>query len=166
MPSYRQNKLARLLHRARANADRIKWDTLARYLAYRDPRTPRRAKLAIALTVGYALSPIDLIPDFIPILGYLDDLLIVPLGIAYSTKLVPREVMEECRARAKVEFSRGSPKSRRAAVIIVLIWALLLALFAFFVLKLFRSSRSCGPANRTLGSHLQIQVVRCSHFNG
>lgn len=134
----RRGRWARLLRQTRDKANRIKWDTLALYLAYRDPRTPRRAKIAIALTVGYALSPIDLIPDFIPILGYLDDLLIVPLGITYATKLVPREVMEECRARARVEFSRGSPKSWKAAAVIVLIWGSLLALFAFLVLKLFQ----------------------------
>ena len=138
MQGSKPGRWTRFLREGKAKLNRIKWDTLALYLAYRDPRTPRRAKVAIALTVGYALSPIDLIPDFIPVLGYLDDLVIIPLGIRYATKLVPREVMEECRARARVEFSRDSPKSWKAAVVIVLIWATSLAILAFFLLKLFQ----------------------------
>ena len=134
----RPSRWARLVQEAKARASRIKWETLALYLAYRDSRTPRRAKIVIALTVGYALSPIDLIPDFIPVLGYLDDAIIVPLGIRYAAKLVPVEVMQECRERARREFSKGSPKSRKAAVVVVAIWGALIALFAFLVLKIFR----------------------------
>jgi len=127
---------ARLVQEAKAS--RIKWDVLALYLAYRNPRTPRRAKLLIALTVGYALSPIDLIPDFIPVLGYLDDAILVPLGIRYAARLVPFEVTQECRERARREFVKGSPKSQNAAVIVASIWVALIALFAYLVLKLFR----------------------------
>lgn len=117
-------------------ARQIKWDTLALYLAFRDPRVPLKAKVIIGVTVAYALSPIDLIPDFIPVLGYLDDLVLVPLGIRYAVKAVPKEVMEECRRRARVEFRKGSPKSWKAAIVVVLIWLGLLVLFAFLMLKL------------------------------
>lgn len=81
-------------------ASRMKRDTLALYFAARHPGTPRHAKLLAALVAAYALSPIDLIPDFIPVLGHLDDLLIVPAGIALCVRLIPESVMAECRERA------------------------------------------------------------------
>lgn len=91
------------------------------YLAYRDPRVPWYAKAFILVIVGYALSPIDLIPDFIPVLGYLDDLIIIPAGITLALKMIPPEVLEECRQKA-----RSEPLTKReqqiAAVIIVAIW--------------------------------------------
>jgi uncharacterized membrane protein YkvA (DUF1232 family) len=98
----------------------IKRDTAALYFATRDPRTPWCAKALAGLVVAYALSPIDLIPDFIPILGQIDDLLLLPLGIWLAIKLIPAPVMEEHRARASSAFAR--PVSRIAAVIIVTIW--------------------------------------------
>src|SRR5688572_10717316 len=100
--------MAGLRTRARA----LKSETLALYLAARDPRVPWFAKLLAALIVAYALSPIDLIPDFIPILGYLDDLIIIPLGIAAVLRMVPAEVMNDCRTRAQVEFAGQRPVSR------------------------------------------------------
>jgi uncharacterized membrane protein YkvA (DUF1232 family) len=98
----------------------IKRDTLALYLAARDPRTPWYAKALAAVVVAYALSPIDLIPDFIPVLGYVDDLLILPLGIWATVKLIPPRVMEEHRARAETLSER--PVSRTAALVIIAIW--------------------------------------------
>src|ERR671933_1645183 len=89
-----------LLTGLRRRARLLKRDTYALYLAARDPRTPWYAKVLAAVVVAYALSPLDLIPDFIPVLGYLDDLLIVPAGIALAVKLVPAPVMAECRAQA------------------------------------------------------------------
>jgi len=82
-------------------ANQLKIDTYALYLAYRDPRVPLYAKIFVAIVVAYALSPIDLIPDFIPILGYIDDLIIIPAGIYLSLKMIPREVLEECREKAQ-----------------------------------------------------------------
>ena len=79
----------------------IRLQSLALYLACRDPRTPWYAKALAAVVAAYALSPIDLIPDFIPILGYLDDLMIVPLGIALTIKLIPKDVLEDCRRQAR-----------------------------------------------------------------
>lgn len=91
----------------RQRAAQLKAETYALYLAYRDPRVPWYARALAAVIVGYAFSPIDLIPDFIPVLGYLDDLVLIPLGVALLLRLIPAEVMAECRARA-VETLVGS----------------------------------------------------------
>lgn len=119
----------------RRRARQIKRDTLALYLAYRDPRTPWYARIWAAAVVAYAFSPIDLIPDFIPVLGYLDDLLIVPLGIVVAIKLVPPIVMAECREQATEMAAR--PTNRAMAIIIVAIWLLLAGLALWFALDLF-----------------------------
>lgn len=107
-------------------ARRLKQETLALYLAARHPLTPWLARLIIAGLVAYALSPIDLIPDFIPVLGYLDDLILLPLGIALVLRLIPPAVMEECRESAQQRFAAGKPVSRTAGFIIVLIWLIAL----------------------------------------
>jgi uncharacterized membrane protein YkvA (DUF1232 family) len=110
-----------MLARAKQWARRIKQDVHALYLAARDPRTPWLAKLVAAGVVAYAVSPIDLIPDFVPVLGYLDDLILIPLGIALAIRLIPRPVMAECRVRAEqTAADRGS--GRVAAAVIVAIW--------------------------------------------
>jgi len=106
----------------RQRARRLKTETYALYLAYRDPRTPWYARLLAAGVVAYAVSPIDLIPDFIPVLGYLDDLLLVPLGIALALQLIPAPVMAECRARARDAEARGRLDGRGAAAAIVALW--------------------------------------------
>ena len=106
--------------RLRAWAQRIKVDVHAICLASRDPRVPWHAKLAAALVAVYALSPIDLIPDFIPVLGYLDDLIIVPLGVLLVIKLVPPEVMAEHRAAALA--APTPPASVAGAVLIIAMW--------------------------------------------
>ena len=98
----------------------LKRETLALYFAVRDPRTPLAAKIVAGAVVAYALSPIDLIPDFIPVLGYLDDLILVPLGIALCLRLIPGQVLAEARARAESESLR--PKSYAAAAVIVVVW--------------------------------------------
>ena len=93
--------MADSIAKAQAWAKRIKQDVLALWIAASDPRTPWQAKVVAASVAAYALSPIDLIPDFIPILGHLDDLLIVPLGILLAVKMVPTELMGEFRDRAR-----------------------------------------------------------------
>jgi uncharacterized membrane protein YkvA (DUF1232 family) len=108
------------------HARHLKRETYALYLAYRDPRVPWYAKLLAACVVAYAFSPIDLIPDFIPVVGYLDDLVLVPLGIALSLKLIPPQVMAECRTRAAA--AEGKPTNWVAAMVIVAIWIGLAAL--------------------------------------
>lgn len=104
----------------KAWARTIKRDVHAIYLAARDPRTPWFAKVLALCVAGYALSPIDLIPDFIPVIGYLDDVVIVPLGILAVVKMIPPEIMAEHRAAAAL--AEESPISRTAAMVIVCIW--------------------------------------------
>lgn len=111
-----------LMDRARAQALRCKADVLALYLVARDPRTPWLAKAVIAGVVAYALSPVDLIPDFIPVIGYLDDLILIPLGVALAIRLTPVEIIDECREAARHRFTGDKPQSWMAAGIIVLLW--------------------------------------------
>jgi uncharacterized membrane protein YkvA (DUF1232 family) len=104
----------------KAWARSLKRDTHAVWLAAHDPRTPWYAKALGLAVAAYALSPIDLIPDFIPVLGLLDDLLIVPLGLWLTLKLIPADVLETHRAAAKIASDR--PVSRLAAGVVILIW--------------------------------------------
>ena len=113
----------------------LKTETYAIYLAYKDPRTPWHARLFAACVVGYAFSPIDLIPDPIPVLGYLDDLVLVPLGIAIALKMIPSPVMTECRDKAQSAMSQGRPTNWAAAAIIVTIWLLLTALAIVVIVR-------------------------------
>ena len=99
----------------------LKRDTVALYLAARDPRVPWYAKVVAACVAAYALSPIDLIPDFIPVIGYLDDIILVPLGIALAIRLIPPALLEEHRQAASVRIAER-PVSRRGALVIITIW--------------------------------------------
>jgi len=120
----------------KGKAKQIKADTYALYLTYKDPRVPWYAKVFTAVIIGYALSPIDLIPDFIPVLGYLDDLIIIPTGISLAIKMIPKEVLEEYREKAKSKPI--SVKSKWvAAFIIVFIWLLIAYIVLRFVLRIF-----------------------------
>ena len=98
-----------MLERLKNKSRLIKTEVYALYLAYKDPRTPFFARILAVCVVGYAFSPIDLIPDPIPILGYLDDLILVPLGIALVLKMIPKEVMAECREQAKFRMLQEKP---------------------------------------------------------
>ncbi len=102
-------------------AARLQREIRALYFAGRDPRTPRHAKIVIALVVAWALSPIDLIPDFIPVLGYLDDLIVLPLGIWLVIRLTPPEIFQAARAQAAASEAR-LPRSWRAAAAVILLW--------------------------------------------
>lgn len=115
------------------NARRLKADVPALALALRDEQTPLAAKLLAGLTVAYALSPIDLIPDFIPVLGYLDDLIILPAMVALTLRLVPAEVFERCRTQAEGMWEGGKPKRWRYAVPVLLIWLLVVVCIARLV---------------------------------
>jgi uncharacterized membrane protein YkvA (DUF1232 family) len=101
------------------------------YLAYRHPKTPWYAKVFAALIVGYVFSPIDPIPDFIPGVGLLDEMVVVPIGVLIATKMIPRQVMEECQERAREVAEGEKPVSRVAAVVVVAIWLLCVALAVF-----------------------------------
>ena len=114
----------------------IKIEIYALYIAYRDPRVPWYAKAFVALVVGYAFSPIDLIPDFIPVLGYLDDLVLIPLGVFIALKMVPEKVMEDCRTRSKEVMSEKKPINRAAAIVIILIWLMLSVITIALVVRL------------------------------
>jgi uncharacterized membrane protein YkvA (DUF1232 family) len=125
-----------LLEELKQRARRFKAETFALYLAARHPDTPWYAKLLVAAIVAYAFSPIDLIPDFIPIVGYLDDLVLIPIGIALAIKLVPPPVLAECRARQEVMVN-GKPVSRVAGTVVVIIWLALAALCIVWALEAF-----------------------------
>ena len=116
-------------------ARRLKVEVHALYLAYRDPRVPWYARVFAAVVVGYAFSPIDLIPDPIPVLGYLDDLVLIPLGVALAIRMIPPQVLAECREEARETTDR--PVSRVAAVVVVAIWIALAALAVWLVARAF-----------------------------
>ena len=114
-------------------AKQLKIDIPAVFLALKRKETPWYAKLLAGVTVGYALSPIDLIPDFIPVLGYLDDLIILPALVALTIRCVPPQVMAECRAQAAGMWSSGKPKRWYYAVPIVLVWLLVVFLIVLAI---------------------------------
>ena len=116
-------------------ARRLEAEVYALYLAYRDPRVPLYARVFAAIVVGYAFSPIDLIPDPIPVLGYLDDLVLVPLGVALAIRMIPAPVLDECRERAREVVASGKPVNRVAAAVVVAIWVALAALAVFLVAR-------------------------------
>jgi uncharacterized membrane protein YkvA (DUF1232 family) len=111
------------LARLKAWARGIKRDVVTVYFAARDPQAPWGARILAGIVAAYALSPIDLIPDFIPVVGYLDDLLIVPLGLLLVIRLMPEEVLNN--ARAKADTMLAKPRSLLAAACFVLIWVAL-----------------------------------------
>jgi len=123
------SRLGRLKQRART----IKRDTYTLYFACRDPRTPWYVKVFAGGIVAYALSPIDLIPDFIPVIGYLDDLILLPLAIVLAVKLIPEPVLVECRAKAQIRSDL--PTSRTAALVIVAVWVATLGLLAWLAYR-------------------------------
>ena len=109
-----------MLTSLKVRAEQLKQHTLTVYFAARDPRTPVFVRVLAVLVAAYALSPIDLIPDFIPVIGYLDDLLLVPLGLALIVRLTPPEVLES--ARVKAQQAASKPVSYVAAAIFVGLW--------------------------------------------
>ncbi len=124
-----------MLEKLKQRARHLRAETFALYLTARDPRTPWYAKLIVAGIVAYALSPIDLVPDFVPVLGYLDDLILIPMGIALAIKLVPHSVLAECRARAQERIQNGKLVSRIAGAVIIVIWLVLAALCIVWLMR-------------------------------
>ena len=122
----------------RSRARKLKSEIFALYLALRDPRTPWVAKAFGALVVAYAFSPLDLIPDFIPVLGYLDDVILLPVGIWLTIRMIPPAVLDESRARAEIELRGRRPTNWAVAVVIILLWAGSIALVVLAVLRLIR----------------------------
>ena len=143
----RQVNCMQLLEKLKQQASRLKAETCVLYLAARHPATPWYAKLLVAVIVSYALSPIDLIPDFIPIVGYLDDLVLIPLGIMLAIKLVPPSVLAECRTRAVT--ANGKPVSLVAGAAVVVIWLALAAMCIVWVYKAYMPTATLNPAVNT-----------------
>lgn len=114
-------------------AKKLKSDIPAVFIALKDKETPLAAKIFAAITVAYALSPIDLIPDFIPVLGYLDDVILLPALVALTIKFIPKDKLEECRKKAENLWERGRPKKWYYGVPILLIWALVI----FLIVRIF-----------------------------
>lgn len=111
-------------------------DIVAVHLAARDPRVPRAAKILAIAVAAYALSPIDLIPDFIPVIGYLDDLILLPLAILLVVRLIPAEVMADLRAEATARLSGPLPRNRKAAIVVVLVWVAAAAAVGWWAVSL------------------------------
>lgn len=128
-PAALPDSVAAMIARLKDWARSLKRDVIALWLAARDPRVPLGAKLVAGAVAAYALSPIDLIPDFIPVLGYLDDLLIVPAGIWLALRLIPPALMDELRSRSEAE---AKPLSRGGAVAVVAVWVGALALAGWY----------------------------------
>ncbi|HXU42652.1 MAG TPA: YkvA family protein [Burkholderiales bacterium] len=117
----------------KARVRQVKVDLIALSLAARDPRTPWYAKLIVAGCVAYALSPVDIIPDFIPVIGLVDDLIFIPLALALAVRFIPDDVLADCRSRAGEIAAR--PASRAAAVVIVAAWIALAALALWLLMR-------------------------------
>ncbi|MDO5560873.1 MAG: DUF1232 domain-containing protein [Oscillospiraceae bacterium] len=116
-------------------AKKLKYDIPAIFIALKKKETPLGAKLMAAVTVGYALSPVDLIPDFIPVLGYLDDLILLPAMAALTIKLIPEDIMSKCRLEAADMWKDGKPKKWYYAIPIALIWLLIIFLIIRTLMK-------------------------------
>jgi uncharacterized membrane protein YkvA (DUF1232 family) len=112
-------------------ARQLSAQTYTLYLAYRDPRTPWYAKVFAAFIIGYVFSPIDPIPDFIPGVGLLDEMVVVPIGVLLAAKMIPREVFEECKEKARAVAQHEKPVSRVAAVVVLGVWILCVAAAVF-----------------------------------
>ena len=124
-----------MLARLKQSARLLKREVRALYFAYRDPRTPWYARIWTAGVLAYAFSPIDLIPDFIPFLGYLDDLLIIPVGVLVALKLIPTLVMAESRQRAEAGLDQKMPVGWGFVVVVIVVWGALLALLVRLLLN-------------------------------
>jgi len=118
-------------------ARQLSAQTYAIYLAYQHPKTPWYAKVFAALIVGYVFSPIDPIPDFIPLVGLLDEMVVVPIGVLLAAKMIPPDVMQECQEKARQRAEGEKPVSRVAAVVIVAVWVLCVALAVILALRVF-----------------------------
>jgi len=126
-----------VISKLRSKARELKQNLFILYLAYKDPRMPKYARWFTLCVVAYAFSPIDLIPDFIPIAGYLDDLVIVPLGITLALRMIPTEVIEDCRAEAEAMRGKGKPANWAAAAVFIAVWILFAVWLGSVLYRLF-----------------------------
>ena len=112
----------------KARAKKLKTDIPALFLALKDSNTPIIAKIFAGITVAYALSPVDLVPDFVPVLGYLDDVILLPMLVALTIKFIPSDVLENNRRQAEGMWQDGKPKKGYYAIPIVIVWGIIIAL--------------------------------------
>jgi uncharacterized membrane protein YkvA (DUF1232 family) len=124
------------MEKIKAWAKNLKRQIFILYFAYRDERVPWYVKVFTACIVAYAFSPIDLIPDFIPILGYLDDIIILPLGIMFALRMIPKDVISDCEVRANERMKNGKPKNWIVGSLILLIWSAVILWIIFKVYHL------------------------------
>jgi uncharacterized membrane protein YkvA (DUF1232 family) len=122
------------------SARTLKKETVALTLACRHPRVPWYAKVLALIIVGYALSPIDLIPDFIPVLGYLDDIILIPVGIMIVIRMIPADVLAECRQKAEAIVGQATRAGKVAAAVIVTIWVVTAVIAVWLIVRIVKSS--------------------------
>jgi uncharacterized membrane protein YkvA (DUF1232 family) len=152
----------KLFAELKQRARELKTEVVALYLAARHPRTPWYAKAFVVLIVAYALSPIDLIPDFIPVLGLVDEIVLLPFAIVLALKMVPAEVMTECRAQALQLRLGNSWAGRIGAAMIVLTWVALIALAAVWAHSAFARERAQPPFLSLSESSLNVPIALAS----
>ena len=117
--------------------DKVKKEIIVLYHALKHPKTPWWTKILLAVVVGYALSPFDLIPDFIPVLGYVDDFLLFVVGAAIAGLFIPKNVLEECRQKVETDPPRVTPKLWIMGILVISVWIILLALIIYWIIHLF-----------------------------
>jgi uncharacterized membrane protein YkvA (DUF1232 family) len=127
--------MANVFEQLKSWAQKLKKQIFILYLAYKDKRVTWYAKLFTACVVAYAFSPIDLIPDFIPILGYLDDIILVPLGIMLALKMLPKSVITECTIKAEQMMKSSKPKNWIVGTLIIILWC---SLFVWIVTEIYQ----------------------------
>lgn len=132
--------MQKYLEQWKQQAKQLKVEVYALYLAYKDPRAPWYARIFAACVVAYAFSPVDLIPDPIPIFGYLDDLILIPLGIKAALAMIPAEVMAESREKAREFINQDKPVNWIAAAVIIAIWLSLAVILVIFMMRFFLPS--------------------------
>jgi uncharacterized membrane protein YkvA (DUF1232 family) len=150
------------MDRWKARVHDLKTDVHALLLAYRDNRVPLKAKIVLALVVAYAVSPIDLIPDFIPILGYLDDLILLPLGIMLAVKMIPAEVMQECRVMAVAALPEKKASVIIGTVIVIVLWMAIIAAAVVFSNKMVHWRSFCDVMLIWLG---RLNALQCEPWS-
>ena len=127
-----------MLKKVKNRVKKLKEQSLVLYYAYKNPKLPLWKKIFVGLVIGYLFSPIDLIPDFIPIIGYLDDLIIVPLGISISLKLIPKDILDESRRKVQENEIKNLLVGKKTAIFIILLWIVSIFSLLFLILKLFK----------------------------
>lgn len=127
-----------MLTKLKTKAKELKRETYTLYLVYKDSRVSWWKRLFLGVVIGYAVCPIDLIPDFIPVIGYLDDLILVPIGISIALKLIPREIIEECRKKAREGKNKEVPVGKKATLVIISIWIIGLIILSIWIIDMLR----------------------------